>query len=255
MVKFMKKLFFALLPALTVLGGTPEFEFSRFVNGAHKEIPASAGFSVKKSVKNNGKVTEYHLDLSNGGKETLLLRIRARFAAGNAGGAYWDGNLYTRNVKETVVPKLDRHVFPLTSYTDNGKISVIGFAPSMVVSRFERSLEVKNGKAELVFDVFRVLYPGEKLNDIFVSMQFDGVSYVEAVENYHLTYPAWFRPADGVDKRIYGTGGYLSSDSRLRDYQYAECRRTGFDWEWYYNSYQRSGDYYPSPEFWDDKLG
>ena len=129
MVKFMKKLFFALLPALTVLGGTPEFEFSRFVNGAHKEIPASAGFSVKKSVKNNGKVTEYHLDLSNGGKETLLLRIRARFAAGNAGGAYWDGNLYTRNVKETVVPKLDRHVFPLTSYTDNGKISVIGFAP------------------------------------------------------------------------------------------------------------------------------
>jgi len=255
MVKFMKKLFFALLPALTVLGGTPEFEFSRFVNGAHKEIPASAGFSVKKSVKNNGYVTEHHLALANNGKEPLLLRIRARFAAGNAGGAYWDGNLYTRNVKETVVPKLDRHVFPLTSYTDNGKISVIGFAPSMVVSRFERSLEVKNGKAELVFDVFRVLYPGEKLNDIFVSMQFDGVSYVEAVENYHLTYPAWFRPADGVDKRIYGTGGYLSSDSRLRDYQYAECRRTGFDWEWYYNSYQRSGDYYPSPEFWDDKLG
>lgn len=252
----MKKFIFALFPAtLTIFASVPDFEIARFEGGKHGKIPASAGFSMKETVKKQGVVTEHHLALANNGSETLRLRLRAKLPAGNAGGAYWDGNAYIRNAVQDIIPKLDRHVFPLTSYTDNGKISVLGFAPSMVVSRFERSLEVKNGKATLVFDVFRVLYPGEKLNDIFVSMDFAGESYVEAVENYHLTYPQWFRPAPGVDQRIYGTGGYLSSDSKLRDYQYEECRRTGFDWEWYYNSYQRSGDYYPSPEFWDDKLG
>ncbi|MBO7329888.1 MAG: hypothetical protein J6W00_14085, partial [Lentisphaeria bacterium] len=252
----MKKLLLAFFPVtVAMFAAVPDFEISRFEGGKHVEIPATAGFSMKKTVKKKGVVTEHHLSIANNGSQTLLLRLRARLAAGNAGGAYWDGNLYTRNAVQNIIPKLDRHVFPLTSYTDRGKISVLGFAPSMVVSRFERSLEVKDGKATLVFDVFRVLYPGEKLKDIFVSMGFAGKSYVEAVENYHVTYPEWFKPAPGVDQRIYGTGGYLSSDSKLRDYQYEECRRTGFDWEWYYNSYQRSGDYYPSPEFWDDKLG
>lgn len=252
----MKKILFALLPLAAVTSASAvQFEFARFVNGSHQKISAGSGFEVKTSEKRNGILTEHHLKLANRGKETLLLRIRAKADAGKAGGGYWDGNSYTRKAEKSITPVLDRHVFPLTSYTDNGKISMLGLAPSMVVSRFERSLKVKDGKAELVFDLFRVLYPGEKLDDIFVSAEFPGVSYVEAVENYHLTYPSWFRPAPGVDPRIYGTGGYLSSDSKLRDYQYGECRRTGFDWEWYYNSYQRSGDYYPSPEFWDDKLG
>ena len=252
----MKKFFFVLIPALCSFSASGvDFEISRFKNGKHVPVAESARLELKSDTKKVSVVTEHHLDLVNNGSETLLLRIRAKLSAGKANGNYWDGNAYIRNAAGNVVPKLDRHVFPLTSYSDNGRISVLGFAPLMVVSRFERSLEVKNGKAQLVFDVFRVLYPGEKLHDVFVSMQFDGKSYVEAVENYHQTYPEWFRPAPGVDLRIYGTGGYLSSDSKLRDYQYEECRRTGFDWEWYYNSYQRSGDYYPSAKYWDNKLG
>ncbi len=232
-----------------------QIEISRFVNGEHEPLSATCGLDVQQNTEKNGAIDELHLTLCNKGEETLLLRLRAKLPAGNAGGSYWDGNSYQRNLTRSYVPVLDRHVFPLTSYTDNGNIYMLGFAPSIIASRFERSLEISDGKAVMVFDIFRVLYPGESLTDIFVSANFTGVSYVESVEKYHLTYPEWFRPAPGVDPRIYGTGGYLSSDAALRDYQYEECRRTGFDWEWYYNSYQRSGDYYPSEQFWDDSLG
>ena len=243
------------LLSAALIQAAPQIEITRFVNGKDEVVPASAKLEVSQTTRKNNLIDELDVSIANKGTETLLLRLRAKMPAGNAGGNYWDGNEYTREVAKSYAPVLDRHVFPLTSYSDKGQLYAVGFAPHIVASRFERSIEIKDNKATLIFDLFRVLYPGEKLVDTFVSTSFSGDSYVEVVENYHRTYPQWFRPAPGVDKRIYGTGGYLSSDAKLRDYQYEECRRTGFDWEWYYNSYQRSGDYYPSAKYWDNKLG
>ena len=144
----------------------------------------------------------------------------------------------------------------MTAYLAGGRMVAIGFTPDTCASRFERALVLdKGGKATLRFDVFWALLPGEKLDTRFVFMDSKGESYVEAVERYHLEYPEYFRPLKGFDERGFGTGGYLSSLETLRDYQLEECRRTGFDWEWYYNCYQRAGDFFPKAKFWDPKLG
>ena len=85
----MKKFIFALFPAtLTIFASVPDFEIARFEGGKHGKIPASAGFSMKKTVKKQGVVTEHHLEIANKGKDVLRLRLRAKLPAGNAGGAY-----------------------------------------------------------------------------------------------------------------------------------------------------------------------
>ncbi|MBQ6474044.1 MAG: hypothetical protein IJJ33_18790 [Victivallales bacterium] len=244
------------MTTVTALFAAPKLEVSRLVNGAYEPVSGEAGLEVALAKEPGGNLEVWKASLANRGKEPLLLRLRMSHEGLSAGGDFWDGFEFHPKVRDSLVPAGDRHVFPMTVYLADGRMSVLGFTPDTCASRFERALVMeKGGKATLRFDVFWALLPGEELATRFVSIETKGESYVEAVERYHLEFPEFFRPVKGFDERGFGTGGYLSSLETLRDYQLEECRRTGFDWEWYYNCYQRAGDFFPKERFWDEKLG
>ncbi len=252
----MLKYLWAFLLSGSAWAAAPILDINYLLNGQYKPVPESCGLKIEKTIEKKNGLDEIRLKLCNTGKEKLLLRLRLKAENLQPGGNYWDGFEFHAQAKETVAPTGDRHVFPLTGYLYKGKLTALGFTPETCASRFERSFTVDSkGCGTLNFDLFWALLPGEKLDTNFVALEMNAKSYVEAVEKYHCTYPEYFRPVEGIDPRAYGVGGYLSSIEPLRDYQFEECRRTGFDWEWYYNCYQKAGDFFPKEAYWDSKIG
>lgn len=216
----------------------------------------SAELSVNVKRIKHGDLTEYLVSPHNTGKDILKLRFRLKAAAGTPGGVYWDGYEYHREAGESVQPRTNRYNFPASAYLKERRLCAVGFAPSTLSSRFERQIRNENGGMVLVFDHFLALTAGETSPFSLIHVSSDDAAHcIEAVECIYNTYPDAFRPVPGADERIYGVGGYFFSSEKHRAQQLEEARRFGFNWEWYYNAYQKAGDFYPSAEFWDKSTG
>jgi len=246
------------------------FQLEEFRDGKYRCLLSNIPFSgtgvfsaenVSVEVKPvlHSKLEESELTVSNSRDKMALLRIRLITGAGEAGGSFWDGFEYHPDLQKTFIPRFDRYSFPAVSYHYKKGLTFIGFAPWTISSRFTRHCEIKDGQAFIYFDSYVALNPSEKVKSGFVWGKIENaLSYTEAVEAFYNAWPEYFRPIQGTDKRLYGAGGYMrsSSDPENREYyQLEDCRRRGFDWEWYYNSYQKAGDFFPSPEYWNEKQG
>lgn len=215
--------------------------------------------TVKISAATVGKLTEYSVTLVNSRRKPALIRLTLKETFDHDGGGFWDGFEYHPDIRKAFIPKMNRYNFPVISYLYEHNLTFFGFAPETVSSRFERKCEVKDGKATLYFDAYLALNQGESDTVKFITGTVsDADSYTEAAETVYNAYPKWFRPVEGGDQRLYGVGGYMraSDDKDNRQYyQQEDNRRLSFDWEWYYNSYQKAGDFFPSPEYWNSKQG
>ncbi|MCF6174680.1 MAG: hypothetical protein L3J71_02815 [Victivallaceae bacterium] len=201
------------------------------------------------------KLKEWTVVVENKSSEPAKLCFRLSIPCGNTGGAFWDGFKIKANITSTFQPKTKRYIFPAITYVKDGSLTGIGYAPMTISSRFERYCTVDKGNVTLVFDSYMALEPGQKDKIYFISQTTDATNYTELVEQIYLAYPKWFTPVKGADSRIFGMGGYFFSSDDNREYQMEEARRYGFDWEWYYNCYQKAGNYYPLQKFWENKKG
>lgn len=201
------------------------------------------------------ELEEWRVAVENKGTKLARLRFRLTMPGGGTGGAFWDGFKINTGVAKDVLPTNERYIFPAVAYANGGELSGIGYAPMTLSSRFERGCLVNNDKVTLFFDSYMALEPGQKDEIYFISYQCRASDYTELLEQIYLAYPDWFHPVKGADSRIYGVGGYFFSSDESREYQMEEARRYGFNWEWYYNCYQKSGDFYPSQKFWEEAKG
>ena len=215
-----------------------------------------SGLGITVASRRIGAVTEWRVEIANRGTEIERLRTRITAELPALGGAFWDGYEVHDDVRESISPTTGRYVFPAVAYTHSRRLLGIGYAPATVSSRFERSCRVADGRAVLIFDSYLALHPQQRESVTFIRyMSEDADDYTELVEAIYCAYPRWFRPVDGADERIYGMGGYYWSSQATREQQREEARRVRLGWEWYYNMYQKAGDFFPSEEFWDEARG
>ena len=203
-----------------------------------------------------GTLTEWQVEIANRSPEVVRLRVRITETISALGGDFWDGYEVHNSQQKTISPTTSRYVFPAISYIKSRRLLGIGYAPHTVSSRFERSCRVIEGGAELIFDSYLALHPQQHDRIAFIRYASeDADDYTDLVEAVYRAYPQWFRPVAGADERIYGMGGYYWSSHATRKEQREEARRVRLGWEWYYNMYQKAGDFFPSEEFWDQARG
>jgi hypothetical protein len=265
----MKKITSILL-YITIIAGavaaSPKLSVLEFKGKGLVSWPAK--YSLKQQGKisrNNVKISlserqvkknkEWTVNVENKSAKTVKLCFRLSVPCGKAGGAFWDGFQIKAKTPKTFRPTTTRYIFPAITYVKDGSMTGIGYAPMTLSSRFERSVEMVNGKATLVFDSYMALNPGQKDKIYFISQNTKANDYTEFIEQVYLSYPKWFKVIEGADTRIFGMGGYFFSNEDNREYQMEEARRFGFDWEWYYNCYQKAGDHYPREKFWEKSKG
>lgn len=259
-------LIFYIAGFVSAVAATPTLTFLEFKNKKLRQWPTKfnltrqgtinhAGVSVKISPRQAGKLQEWNVVAENKSPKIAKLCFRLSITAGKSGGAFWDGFEIKGNIIKTFKPTTKRYIFPAITYVQDGTMAGIGYAPMTVSSRFERFCTVNKGKVTLVFDSYMVLEPGQTDTVHFISQTTKASDYTEMVEQIYNAYPKWFNPIKGGDTRICGVGGYFFSSENHRDYQMEESRRFNFSWEWYYNCYQRAGNFYPLQKFWDEKKG
>jgi hypothetical protein len=250
----------------SALAASPELSVLEFQGEKLAPWPAEYSLKQKGTISRNKikislterqvkKIKEWTVLVENRSSKTARLCFRLSVPCGNAGGAFWDGFKIKAETLKTFRPTTTRYIFPAVTYVKDGLMTGIGYAPMTVSSRFERSCEISKGKAVLVFDSYMALEPGQKDKIYFISQSAAANDYTEFVEQVYLAYPEWFHVVKGADPRIFGMGGYFFSSEDNREYQMEEARRFGFDWEWYYNCYQKAGNYYPLEKFWDKSKG
>ncbi len=211
---------------------------------------------LKITVKKAGSLNEYTFSVTNNGREPAKLRFQLLMPVAGANGIFWDGFEYFNQVSSTVAPTHDMHNFPGASYILGKELCYLGLAPWTISSRFERAVVFNNGQGILQFEHYTAVLPGETITFGMISGNYHNAGrIVEAIDEVHLAYPAFFRPIEGADERIYGAGGYFFGSNETREQQIESARREGLSWEWYYNCFQHTGDIFPSEEFWDASRG
>jgi len=214
------------------------------------------GLGITVTPRQVGSLTEWQVSIVNRASKNARLRVRISGEVSTLGGEFWDGYEVYDNQQKTISPTTSRYIFPAIAYTHSRQLIGIGYAPNTISSRFERSCRVTKDKVELIFDSYLALHPQQRDSVTFIRYASeDADDYTELVEAIYRAYPRWFRPVDGVDERIYGMGGYYWSSSATRKEQREDARRSQLGWEWYYNMYQKAGDFFPSEEFWDEARG
>mgnify|MGYP006415846863 CR=1 FL=1 len=214
------------------------------------------GHSVTVTPRQLNGITQWRVDVANRTTEIARLRMRIIGKAAPLGGDFWDGYEAHRSLHATNTPTRTRYVFPAIAYTHSRHLVGIGYAPDTVSSRFERHCRIAGDTCELVFDSYLALHPGQHDSVTFIRYSSeDADDYTELVEAIYRAYPRWFRPVPGADERLYGMGGYYWSSQATRNEQREEARRVRLSWEWYYNMYQKAGDFFPTDRFWDKTRG
>ncbi len=204
----------------------------------------------------SGPLQEWRVKVANRSEEVERLLLRIVRETKTPGGNFWDGYTLHPAPKASVEPVTKRYRFPAVAYWEGDTARVAGFAPQTLNSRFERAWHPREGGGLLVWDAYLALHPGQEDEQTFITADLkDCRTYPEVVEAYHLAYPRWFRPVEGADSRLYGTGGFLRSREETRDIQSEEGRRTLLDWEWYYAPFQRAGAVVPDETTWDPSYG
>ena len=248
-------------------GGVETIEIQRWTpEGFTREITVTAadfgraieahGLGVEVASRQVGDLTEWRMNIVNRTPKPVRLRLRLGRAFAGFGGEFWDGFTVHTDVRKSILPTTHRYGFPAIAYLHARRLWGIGYAPNTVSSRFERSCRIENDGGKLLFDSYLALAPGQRDGAVFVRYTGeDADDYTDLVEAIYRAYPRWFRPVAGADERLFGMGGYYWSSRATRDEQREEARRVRLNWEWYYNMYQKAGDFFPSPAFWDASRG
>ncbi|MBE6392690.1 MAG: hypothetical protein E7044_01340 [Lentisphaerae bacterium] len=197
--------------------------------------------------KKSGKVNLRTLKFQSSLHEPLRLAVKYTLPLDFKPLRFWDGH------KEHQVQKLPLErtdfleAFPL-AVADNGKKgTALGFAPENILSGFCRSLTEKS----LILET-RIVVDDRRVQTLVIT-EFDfkpEFGWRNAVEDYQNAFPSYFRSMKGVDRRIYGVGGYLSGAHKQRAFQLHSARFSGINWEWTYAPWYESGNWYPVGAGW-----
>ena len=141
--------------------------------------------------------------------------------------------------------------FPLAACWDKASGRALSLSPDTIVSDMHNGLRQSASGLQLFFAT-RVVVDCRRSQEVtFDSFTFHPeFGWRDAVELYYRTYPEFFRPVPGIDKRIYGIGGYFVSTHQTRDLEIHSGRQLGMTWEWSYCPWVMAGDWYVAPEDW-----
>ncbi len=204
---------------------------------------------------NRGQAHTYRLTVSSHEKRKMhLLRIALAVPVAIADAArFWDG--YEQRSWPPAAGSLERsnpdYTFPLACVYGTERGVAVGITPSTIVSTLHCGVRRVRGANEIFYETRLVVDADHPQTVTFVTYPFlPAFGYLDAVQDYYGMFPEAFRPVCGVDDRIYGVGGYITSSYRTARLQLNSVRRANTNWEWSYAPWVRSGDWYPEKSEW-----
>ena len=252
----MNKIFvFILLSAIFSLAAHPQLEVREFGKKSpsvqmklfsKKEIFSGDNWNCQ-VIKKSSKVNTWNFEFKSSSNNPIRLAIKFSLPLGFKPYRFWDG-LQEIKVNKLPLSRADfLEAFPL-AVAENGTLGkALGFAPENILSQFNRTLT----NNALILEC-RIVVDNRKVQKLVIT-EFDFIpefSWRNAVEIYQDAFSSYFTPVKGVDKRIYGVGGYLSGAHKQRAFQLHSSRFSKIQWEWTYAPWYESGNWYPVGEGW-----
>ena len=204
---------------------TMTVEEKRLISG--KEVKLT--FSVPQNSKNL-----YLLEVSAAGR----MAKPAKFFDGHQ-----DNKLTKTTVKESIFD-----LFPMAIIHNAESYFGIGIAPETVYG-YLKSTASPDGTLEYTTKVVVDKIKPQTVTFAIFRGEAD-FAWCNGIDAYQRSYPEYFRPADGVDQRIYGVGGYLTGNHITRNLEINVARYLSHTWEWTYCPWNRSGEWYIDKENW-----
>ena len=151
-------------------------------------------------------------------------------------------------VKEPRSLESIQDVFPMAVLWNEKGYLGIGIAPETVYGYLKSEA---NPSGELAYTT-KVVADGIRPQSIsFVIFRGEAdFGWCNAVDAYQRSFIEYFRPAEGVDQRIYGVGGYLTGNHVTRNLEINVARYLHHTWEWTFCPWNRSGEWYVDKENW-----
>ena len=246
----------ACIAGIVVAAGQPLLEISEFGNPKPAVSESLRGDGQKISgshwecqvQKSSGPVTTWRLRFTSDRHDDPV-RLQLRFVSplDFSPSVFWDGQKERQIEKLPLVRKNHLDAFPLAAADDGKRGRAVGFAPSTILSRFQRSLTDDGLELRT-----RIVADDRRVQEIDIA-EYDfspEFGWRNAVEDYYNAFPAWFSPTPGVDKRIYGVSGYLMGAHVSRPFELHSARATQIGWEWTYAPWYESGNWFPTGEGW-----
>lgn len=211
------------------------------------------GLECKVSLKDIQIGLEF--SLLNKSKEYRLLSVELSSAEDFHGKTIlWDGHS-EQEYKDKGIIARDRFTdtFPLACAYDKNKGVALGITPDSIVSALKSSMEKKGEGYNLSYSTKIVVDSSKPQKFSFSCFRFTPeFGWRNAVEKYYDTYPEFFKPAEGIDERIYNVGGYLGSGHLQRNFDLHSARRMHLGWEWTYTPWQEAGRWATLKEEWKE---
>ena len=157
----------------------------------------------------------------------------------------------TWNGKTTLERNTIMETFPLAAVWSRNSGTALGLSPDSMVSYMRNGVRRNKVDNELFFRT-RVVVDAKRDQEItFCMFKFKPeFGWRNAVENYYNEYVKYFKPSIGVDKRIYGVGGYFVSTHVTRDLEIHSGRQLNMNWEWTYCPWVMAGDWNVDKKDW-----
>jgi hypothetical protein len=215
---------------------------------------AENGLSCKIGIKQNSETIEYDLKFTATGKKAHLLNVQLKNQCNLSGDIiFWDG--FEEHKLNGTKKKAERsdltETFPLAC-AYNGKNGVaLGVTPDTIVSSLNCGIK-REKNTTTIFYKTKIVVDNRRAQKLgFVSYDFSPeFGWRNAVQDFYTLYPSYFKPAPGIDKRIYGVGGYYTSAHAQRELELHAARHTFMTWEWTYAPWCRAGDWYVDKADW-----
>lgn len=166
---------------------------------------------------------------------------------------FWDG--FEEHKLSAAKSSIERNslteTFPLSCIYDTGNGVALGITPDTVTS-FLSSGAVSDGKKTAIFYRTKVVVDNRRTQPIgFTGYSFNPeFGWRNAIQDYYAAYPAYFRPAAGIDERIYGVGGNLVSAYMQQGLELHTARKSMLSWEWSYAPWVEAGNWYTEKKEW-----
>lgn len=263
-MKYIYAIFFALLPlmlsavtiksgdlAITIRDGRNNEELI-FKQTAPGILENGKGLEItfKESGIFSGKRFDLKFQVPKNSQDRYLLAVEAVVQT-NASG-YFDGFAEHKFTGKSLVRDNIYDNFPLTAAYDDAKFTALGITPD-TVSGYTKA-EYTGKELKYLSHVVADNYRSQDLGFVLFSGAGE-FGWKNAVDCYYRSFPEFFRPADGIDQRIYGVGGYMTSTHLTRNMEIHAARYVGMTWEWTYVPWNRAGEWYVDKEDWKDGDG
>jgi hypothetical protein len=179
-------------------------------------------------------------------KNTYLLDISVSGKIPKANG-YFDG--HQENIlNKTLTRETIFDTFPLAVVWNKNQYLAIGVAPNTIYGYLKSSAS-NNGK--LIYST-KVVADSIKPQSVTFTILTGKPEFQwrNAVDAYQRNYISYFTPIKGMDERIYGVLGYLTSTHVTRNLEINAARFLRHTVEWTFVPWNRSGQWYIDAEDW-----